>query len=95
MKNKDGSCIVFLKNENDGSSYYRLFQYMKNCRIINMTPSFIYKFYYGSKKPNNKIKKIIMGVCYDIRYLAMEVANDYNKQKIFSKELPAYIRVIT
>lgn len=62
MKNKDGSCIVFLKNENDGSSYYRLFQYMKNCRIINMTPSFIYKFYYGSKKSNNKIKKIIMGV---------------------------------
>ncbi len=62
MKNKKKSCIVFLKNENDGSSYYRLFQYMKNCRIINMTPSNIYWFYYGSKKANNKIRKLVMGV---------------------------------
>ena len=62
MKNKDSSCIVFLKNKNDGSSYYRLFQYMKNCRIIDMTPSKVYNFYYGSKKSKSKTRKIIMGV---------------------------------
>lgn len=62
IEDKKKSCIVFLKNENDGSSYYRLFQYMKNRRIVNMTPSVIYKFYYGSKSNHNKLKKIIMGV---------------------------------
>ena len=59
---KKQSCIVFLKNENDGSSYYRLYQYLKDCRIVNMTPSAIYRFYYGSRSNHDKIKKVIMGV---------------------------------
>lgn len=59
---KKQACIVFLKNENDGSSYYRLYQYMKDCRIVNMTPSVIYRYYYGSGSNHNKMKKIIMGI---------------------------------
>lgn len=59
---KKQSCIVFLKNENDGSSYYRLYQYLKDCRIVNMIPSAVYRFYYGSRSNHDKIKKVIMGV---------------------------------
>ena len=43
--------LVFLKNEEDGSSYYRLYQYLrgKPCRVVNMTPTWVYRLFYGRR----------------------------------------------
>lgn len=42
--------LVFLKCEEDGSSYYRLYQYLadKPCRMVNMTPRWMYRLFYGN-----------------------------------------------
>lgn len=53
--------IVFLKNRNDPSSYYRLYQYFRDreCRIADGTSSKIYAWYYDDSKPSH-IKRLLM-----------------------------------
>ena len=57
--------LVFLKNEEDGSSYYRLYQYLrgKPCRRVNMTPTWIYRLFYGRRygKAAKLALKLFMG----------------------------------
>lgn len=52
--------LVFLKNEEDGSSYYRLYQYLrgKPCRRVNMTPTWVYRLFYGRRY--GKIRKLVL-----------------------------------
>lgn len=52
--------LVFLKNEEDGSSYYRLYQYLrgKPCRVVNMTPTWVYRLFYGRRY--GKIMKLAL-----------------------------------
>ena len=52
--------LVFLKNEEDGSSYYRLYQYLrgKPCRRVNMTPIWVYRLFYGRRY--GKIMKLAL-----------------------------------
>ena len=57
--------LVFLKNEEDGSSYYRLYQYLrgKPCRRVNMTPTWVYRLFYGRRygKAVKFALKLLMG----------------------------------
>lgn len=57
--------LVFLKNEEDGSSYYRLYQYLrgKPCRRVNMTPTWVYRLFYGRRygKAVKLALKLFMG----------------------------------
>lgn len=57
--------LVFLKNQEDGSSYYRLYQYLRDkpCRLVNMTPTWVYRLYYGRQYgPAGKLLlKLLMG----------------------------------
>ena len=57
--------LVFLKNEEDGSSYYRLYQYLrgKPCRRVNMTPTWVYCLFYGRRygKAAKLALKLFMG----------------------------------
>ena len=57
--------LVFLKNEEDGSSYYRLYQYLrgKPCRRVNMTPTWVYRLFYGRRygKAAKLVLKLFMG----------------------------------
>ena len=57
--------LVFLKNEEDGSSYYRLYQYLrgKPCRRVNMTPTWVYRLFYGRRygKAVKLALKLLMG----------------------------------
>ena len=57
--------LVFLKCEEDGSSYYRLCQYLadKPCRMVNMTPRWMYRLFYGScyGKAMKLALKLLMG----------------------------------
>ena len=52
--------LVFLKNEEDGSSYYRLYQYLrgKPCRRVNMTPTWVYRLFYSRRY--GKIRKLVL-----------------------------------
>ena len=52
--------LVFLKNEEDGSSSYRLYQYFrgKPCRRVNMTPTWVYRLFYGRRY--GKIRKLAL-----------------------------------
>lgn len=57
--------IVYLKNRNDPSSYYRLFQYIcadKRCRIIDETSSLIYMWYYNGNGKYLGIKRCLMAI---------------------------------
>ena len=57
--------LVFLKCEEDGSSYYRLYQYLadKPCRMVNMTPRWMYRLFYGRRygKAMKLALKLFMG----------------------------------
>ena len=57
--------LVFLKCEEDGSSYYRLYQYLadKPCRMVNMTPRWLYRLFYGRRygKAMKLALKLFMG----------------------------------
>ena len=57
--------LVFLKCEEDGSSYYRLYQYLadKPCRMVNMTPRWLYRLFYGRRygKTMKLALKLLMG----------------------------------
>lgn len=57
--------LVFLKCEEDGSSYYRLYQYLADqpCRMVNMTPRWMYRLFYGRRygKAVKLALKLLMG----------------------------------
>ena len=57
--------LVFLKCEEDGSSYYRLYQYLADqpCRMVNMTPRWMYRLFYGRRygKATKLALKLFMG----------------------------------
>ena len=55
--------ILNLKNKEDGSSFYRLYQYVgsTNCRIVNGTSDRIYRWYYdGNHVKGNFFKRLVM-----------------------------------
>lgn len=59
------STIVFLKNKEDASSFYRLYQYVKclDCRIVDGTSSRIYRWYYDDNTQRwRTVKRLVMAV---------------------------------
>ena len=68
--------LVFLKNEEDGSSYYRLYQYLrgKPCRRVNMTPTWVYRLFYGrryGKAVKFALKLLMGGITFGTTLFAM------------------------
>lgn len=97
--------IVFLKNRNDGSSYYRLYQYLKdknNCRFIDITSTTIYRWFYNGSGKGILIKKMIMaaesilrvyaGIILDMLFWKSDIV--IVNRKFFARKVPAFGLII-
>lgn len=97
--------IVYLKNKNDASSYYRLYQFLKNndnCRFIDETSSAIYKWYYNGNGKALNFKRIIMGF-ESVLKVTMSILLDMIlwkskiiivNRKLFARRLPFYGKLL-
>lgn len=57
--------IVFLKNRQDASSFYRLYQYVEqlDCRVVEGTSTKVYRWYYDdSSLKFRKVKRLMMAL---------------------------------
>lgn len=92
--------IVFLKNREDASSYYRIYQYLKSsdCRIVEGTSKRIYRWYYDKNSKFNIIKRIIMAFENLVRmtgYLLLDKLVWHSSKvvinrRLFPRKIPFY-----
>lgn len=95
--------IVFIKNQEDPSSYYRLYQYLCkcDCRIVEYVSLKTYRWYYSTEVPSI-YKKIVMAVehlarvaffcIYDRLIWKSEVV--IVNRKFFPRRMPFYGNIL-
>lgn len=95
--------IVFIKNQEDPSSYYRLYQYLsgKKCRFIECVSLKTYRWYYNSEVPS-LYKKIVLAAEHLSRVtffciydrLIWKSKNVIVNRKLFPRRIPFYGSVL-
>lgn len=91
--------VVFIKNQEDPSSYYRLYQYLseKECRFVECVSLKTYRWYYNSEAPSLH-KKIVLAAEHLLRVtffciydrLIWKSEKVIVNRKLFPRRMPFY-----